>query len=344
MFTTTVRRTGEERTAARGDGAPALRLDDRPSMSRAGGESGTGGTNDSVTVTVFAVVVLLASGNAVAVRISNYELDWLWGATLRFLLAAVLVVAVMMLRRQSWPRRAQLRGAVAFGALSLAGTFTLTYWALQTIQAGTSQTLLALVPLATLLIAAAIGQERLTARGLAGALLAVTGVAIVAWRPAAGAVPVSAVLAMLGAVVCMASGTILVRRSPSIDPLAMNATGILVAAGLLTSAALATGRQPTLPTQPVTWAAVLYVAAVGSVVVFSLQLVVLRRWSASRANYGFVLIPPLTILLSAWIDDEPVGLGLVFGGTLIAAGVYLGALRGSWHIRGRNGSAHPAAS
>lgn len=308
-------------------------------MSTTGGDHGT---NDSVTVTVFAAAVVLASGNAVAVRFSNYELDWLWGAALRFLFAAVLMVTVMTLRRQPWPRKAQLRGAAAFGALSLAGTFTLTYWALQTIQAGLSQTLLALVPLATLLIASAIGQERLTTRGITGALLAVAGVAAVAWQPAASPVPVSAVLAMLGAVVCMAGGTILVRRAPSIDPIAMNATGILVAAGLLSAAALTTGRQLTLPTQSETWVAVLYLAVVGSVVVFSLQLVVLRRWSASRANYGFVLIPPLTILLSACIDDEPIGPGLLFGGTLIAAGVYLGALRGTWQQHGRSGSAHTA--
>lgn len=304
---------------------------------------GDGGMDDSVTVTVFAAVVVLASGNAVAVRVSNYELDWLWGAALRFLLAAVLIVAVMTLRRQPWPRRAQLRGAVAFGALSLAGTFALTYWALQSIQAGLSQTLLALVPLVTLLIAAAIGQERLTTRGLAGAVLAVAGVAVVAWQPASGPVPGGAVLAMLGAVVCMAAGTILVRRAPSMDPIAMNAAGILVAAGLLGAAALATGRQPTLPTQTETWAAVLYLSAVGSVVVFSLQLFVLRRWSASRANYGFVLIPPLTIVLSAWIDDETVGPGLLVGGTLIAAGVYLGALRGTWQQHGGTGSSHSAA-
>jgi drug/metabolite transporter (DMT)-like permease len=40
-----------------------------------------------------------------------------------------------------------------------------------------------------------------------------------------------------------------------------------------------------------------------------------------------VLIPIVTVLLSAWLDDEPIGLGLVLGGTLVLAGVYVGALR-----------------
>jgi len=40
-----------------------------------------------------------------------------------------------------------------------------------------------------------------------------------------------------------------------------------------------------------------------------------------------VLIPLVTVLLSAWIDDEPIGAGLVLGGLLALAGVYVGALR-----------------
>jgi drug/metabolite transporter (DMT)-like permease len=61
--------------------------------------------------------------------------------------------------------------------------------------------------------------------------------------------------------------------------------------------------------------------------VFLLYLVVLRHWAASRAAYGFVLIPLVTVGLSVWLDDEPVGAGLVLGGLLVVAGVYVGALR-----------------
>ena len=66
---------------------------------------------------------------------------------------------------------------------------------------------------------------------------------------------------------------------------------------------------------------------VGSVVVFVLYLVVLRYWAASRAAYAFVLIPFVTVVLSAWLDNEPLGPGLLLGGLLVLAGVYVGALR-----------------
>jgi hypothetical protein len=61
--------------------------------------------------------------------------------------------------------------------------------------------------------------------------------------------------------------------------------------------------------------------------VFVLYIVVLRYWSASRAAYTFVLVPVVTVVLSWWLDDEAVGAGLVLGGLLVLAGVYVGALR-----------------
>jgi drug/metabolite transporter (DMT)-like permease len=51
------------------------------------------------------------------------------------------------------------------------------------------------------------------------------------------------------------------------------------------------------------------------------------RWAASRASYGFVIIPFVTVLLSAWLDNEQVGVALMLGGLLVLAGVYVGALR-----------------
>ena len=60
---------------------------------------------------------------------------------------------------------------------------------------------------------------------------------------------------------------------------------------------------------------------------FVLYLVVLRYWAASRAAYTFVVIPVVTLALSAWLDDEPVGAELAVGGAMVLAGVYVGALR-----------------
>jgi drug/metabolite transporter (DMT)-like permease len=102
---------------------------------------------------------------------------------------------------------------------------------------------------------------------------------------------------------------------------------MVVAAPVLIIAAAVAGEPFVLPQRVETWIALGYVAAVGSVVVFLLHVYVVQRWSASRTAYVMVLIPFVTVVLSAWLDQEPVTTGLVFGGLLVLAGVYVGALR-----------------
>jgi drug/metabolite transporter (DMT)-like permease len=119
---------------------------------------------------------------------------------------------------------------------------------------------------------------------------------------------------------------VLVRRFRPVHPVTMNAIGMTTGAALLLAAALVAGEPIVLPRRPETWAAMAYLVVIGSVEVFLLYLVVLRYWEASRASYGFVIIPFVTLLLSAWLDNERIGVGLALGGLLIVGGVYVGAL------------------
>jgi drug/metabolite transporter (DMT)-like permease len=138
-----------------------------------------------------------------------------------------------------------------------------------------------------------------------------------------------ALLAALGSAVCFAQAAIAVRRFPAVHPVTLNALGMAVAAPLLVGGAIAADETIALPDRTSTWAALAYLVLAGSAVVFVLYLVVLRYWSASRAAYTFVVIPVVTLVLSAWLDDEPLGLELLLGGAFVLAGVYVGALRGA---------------
>jgi drug/metabolite transporter (DMT)-like permease len=282
---------------------------------------------ERLALAAFLVGTLFAGGNAVAVRFSNRELDPLWGAGLRFSLAAALLVGIMVVMRLERPRGRALTGALLYGAFTFAGAFALAYYALVRLHAGFGQTLLALVPLATLVVAVAQRQERLRTAAALGAFLALVGVAVMSRAPLREDIPVLSVLAGVGSAFCFAQGAVLVRRFPPIHPVAMNAVGMSAGAGLLVVGSTLIGERIELPQRPATWAAVCYLVAVGSVVVFVLYLVVLGRWTASRASYQFVLIPFVTVALSAWLDDEPIGVTLVLGGFLVLVGVYVGALR-----------------
>ena len=283
--------------------------------------------DERLALAAFLVGSVLAGGNAVGVRFSNRELSPLWGAGFRFALAAALLGALMAVLRLAPPQGRALTGAVLYGALNFGAAFALAYYGFVEVHAGLGQTLLAVVPLATLLLAVLQRQERLRVSGIVGSLLALVGIAVLSQAPLREAVPFLSILALLASALCFAQAAIVVRRFPSVHPVTMNAVAMGAAAVLLVAGSVLAGEPIELPEHAATWAAIAYLVVVGSVLVFSLYVFVLRYWSASRTSYTFVLVPVVTVALSAWLDDEPVRLGLVIGGALVLTGVYVGALR-----------------
>jgi drug/metabolite transporter (DMT)-like permease len=291
--------------------------------------------DDHAALLAFVAMSLLAGGNAVAIRYSNRELAPLWGAGIRFALATALLGLVMLVLRLSLPRGPALTGAMLYGALAIGGAFALAYYGLVRIHGGVGQTLLALVPLATLFLAVAQRQERLRAGAIAGGLVALAGIAVMSNATIRADVPLLSLLAIVGSAFCFAQAAILVRRFPPVHPVTMNAVGMATGAVLLVCGSLIAREPVELPEREATWLAIAYLVPIGSVLVFVLYVVVLRYWTASRAAYEFVLIPVVTVALSAWLDDEPLTAELVLGGLLVLAGVYLGALRGAQETQPR---------
>ncbi|MCJ0868151.1 DMT family transporter [Streptomyces sp. AP-93] len=278
-------------------------------------------------LTAFVSCSLLGGGNAVGVRFSNRELDPLWGAALRFGAAAAVLLAVMAVMRLALPRGRALAGAVLYGVLNFGVTFALAYYALVRIHAGLGQTLLALVPLVALLLVVAQRQEPFRKSALAGTLLAAAGVALASRAPLQDDVPLLSLLAVLGAVLSFAEATVLVHRLPPVHPVTMNAVGMTAASVLLFAGSFAAGDTWRMPERAATWWALAYLVVAGSVLTFVLYLMVVRRWGGSRAAYVFVVIPVITIVFSAWLDEEELTAGLLLGAPLVLLGVYLGALR-----------------
>jgi drug/metabolite transporter (DMT)-like permease len=159
------------------------------------------------------------------------------------------------------------------------------------------------------------------------ALLALVGIAAMARAPLQDSLPLLSLVAAIGSAFCFAEAAIVVRRFPPVHPVTLNAVGMAAGSALLILGALLARESIEVPDRSSTWLALAYLVVVGSGLVFVLYVVVIRVWGAARAAYTFVVIPLVTIVLSAWLDDEPVGVGLVAGGLLVLAGVYVGALR-----------------
>jgi len=275
----------------------------------------------------FAGTVVLGSSNIVAVRFSNRELEPLWGAGVRFAIAASILCAIGVAGRRPFPRRRSLRGAVSFGLLAFTGAYALFYVGAVDVPAGTAGVLMALVPLLTLILATVQRIERFSWRGFAGSVVAVAGIVTILSGSSAEAAPVGPVLLIIGAAACASQAGIVVKRIPESDVITTNAVGMATGAALLLLLSFATGESHTAPSSPSVWVAVAFLAFVGSPALFILYVYVLHDWTASAASYQFVLFPPVTIALGALIAGETVSGGLLLGLPLVLAAVYLGALR-----------------
>ena len=274
----------------------------------------------------FAVFVVLGGSNAAAVKAVLGEMPPFWSAGLRFVIAGALLLAVMVIQRRSVPRGDRLLGTVLFAVFGFALAYFFLYQAIGDAGSGTTMTVLAVVPLLTVLLSVVHGIERPRRLGVIGALIAAAGIVIVAADQLSLAVPLIAIALLLAAAVCQAESVVIVKRLPPGDPVAANAVGMLLGGTLLIAVSLGTGESIALPTQPVTLLGMAYLIGPGSIGVFLLALYVLARWTASATSYAFLLFPLVAIVLGAVLFQEPVQPSFLLGGAIVLVGVYVGAV------------------
>jgi drug/metabolite transporter (DMT)-like permease len=292
----------------------------------AGDGSTAPGAPDGATYAAFGGAVVIGGANFVAVSMSNMELPPLFGATLRFGLASLLVLLIARGRGVPLPRGRAAQGAVLYGLLGFGASYALLYYALVGLPAGTAAVIVAAAPLFTLMMAVVLGQERLSPRGVAGGILAVAGIALLSAGTLAGDVTGSYLLAALLGTVAIALSAIVAKAYAGVHPLQMNAMGMVAGTILLAVSSVALGEAWSLPTERQTWLAVLWLVVLGSVGLFQLFLYVVRRWTASATVYAVAAMPVVAVGLGALMLDQPVTVEMLVGGLMVMGAVYVGAI------------------
>jgi drug/metabolite transporter (DMT)-like permease len=231
-----------------------------------------------------------------------------------------------LILRLPLPRGQGLTGALLFGILGAGINFALLYWALETLHPGFSMVILALVPLLTFLLACVHKQEVFRWKALVGSLIALGGIGVIVWNQLGSSAPLLPILAVVGAAVCFAESNVLIKSFPQSHPITTNAIALTAGSAMLFILSALMKETPRLPARPATWVALVFLIIFGSVLVFSLTVYIIKNWTASASSYQFVLLPIVTIAVSAWLTKEPVTATLILGGILVLAGVYIGGI------------------
>ena len=286
---------------------------------------------DRATLIAFVGVVLFGGLNAIGVRQTVQELAPFWGATLRFVAAGLILGALVIVTRRRIPRGRSLWGAALYGVIGFAGSYGLVYLALRDVPAGTATVLIALTPLLTFGLAIAHGQERFHVHGLIGGAIALAGIAIVFADQAGSNVPIISLGMVVAGAICIAEAGVILKWIPRSDPFATNAIAMLTGGAILAGLSFVAGESHSLPARPGTWLAIGYLVVLGSVVMFSLYLFTLRRWTASAVSYATLLFPFVGVTVATLQLGERFTPAFAVGGLVALIGVYVGALRARPH-------------
>ena len=284
-------------------------------------------SSERLTIFAFFLTALLGGGNSVAVRFSNVELAPYWGATIRLGASAVLFWLIVWLWRIPVPQRRDAIILLLTGFFTVGISFGLLYFGFVKLQASLGSVIIALGPLMTFFLAVLHRIESFRWQSLLGGVIALAGIAIAARAQLGAEIPILSVLALIGGSAISAEGNVILKiLSPKSDPMATNALTLSSGLVFLSLTSILMGETHNLPSLPATWIAIAYTVIPGSVIMFYLFVWILSRWPASATSYVIMLFPIVATSAGALLAGEKITLVFLLGGTLVLAGVWIGAL------------------
>lgn len=283
-------------------------------------------------VIAFITIVVLLGINFVAVKFSNQELSPFWGASLRFFLASFVLFWVTKVKGIAWPTERTLLAATLYGLLLFGATYGLLYFILLSVSAGLTSVMFTTIPLITLVMAAALGLEKMTWRGVIGALIVIGGIVVIFFEQLKFDVPIISLVLLFLAVLTATLSGIVIKIYPRGNPLAINQVGMFVGAVALFGVSLFAGETRQLPILPNTWLALGYLVT-SSIVAFVLFVWLIGRWSVTAASYTGVLPPIVTVAVASMLIGEEVAPSFLIGAALVMFGVYVGVLSAKPAVR-----------
>lgn len=279
--------------------------------------------------------------NFLAFKVAGEELHPLMVATLRFSLAALILLPAAILRwNQSRPSVKELSGAALVGVVMLVAAQALAIWGTHYLPAGVAAVFGSSSPLFLALFAWAIVRQPMTGRQMTGVGVGFIGLALMGWSSAAGG-DFRALGAMLtlAASAAWAAGSLLAPRlsSPS-DPV-VGLTMQLAAAGLVLGAVVALSgvaaathfARVSFPA----WGALGFLIVASTLIGYAVFLALNSRVSPTIANTFNYAAPVIAMCLSALLLNERLTAWKLCSGGVALVGVALMIDRRSLEARSR---------
>lgn len=275
----------------------------------------------SRTAGVLLVAVSAASFGAMAIfarQAYDGGADIIAVLFLRFLIAAACMALLMRLRRQPWPRGRVLAGLVAMGGIGYVGQSLSFFTALTLASASLVALLLYAYPAIVTVLSAVLFGTRLTPPRIGALVVASAGTALIVGPELSGQ-PAGVALGAAAAVIYSAyilAGSRLTPRAGSLPSAA-----VVMASAAAVYAVVAAAQRPSFPTTAWSWAAVVAIALVSTVVAITTFFAGMERLGATDASTLSTIEPVVTVVLAWLVLDERLSAAQGVGAVLVLTAV-----------------------
>ena len=281
------------------------------------------------TVAAYCACVLIWGTTWLAIKVSLGGMPPIFGAGVRFVVAAALLYALALASRIDLRRNLPPWHLVGVLAVTMFGlNYALTYLAETHLASGLVAVLFGTMPFFIFGFAHVMLGERANRNTLVGAFLALAGVTLISLVGDIRA-DVLYVAAALLASASSGYANVYLKRYAHAEPLVTLPPAMLGAGVAMTLWGLAFERIDLhLATSPATLEAVAYLAIFGTAIAFSLNHWLLQRISSGQMGLSALMIPVLAVAVGALFGGEVFGFRDVAGALLVTGGVWLSLTRG----------------
>ncbi|MGV6840458.1 MAG: DMT family transporter [Planktomarina sp.] len=282
-------------------------------------------------------VALIWGGAFLGVSVALRDFGPLQLAASRVGIGALALWLLMRLRGVTFPplRDGIWRWIVVIAILSTALPFAMLSWGQQYVPSGFAGMSMAVVPLFILPLAHIfVPGENMHLRKVAGFVIGFIGTAILigtgGLTAADGWTMQLAQIACVAAAFCYATNSIITKRCPPVNELALSAAALIIAFAILAPAALIFEGLPG-PISPTGWSAIIYLGLLPTAAAYLLKVAIVRSAGPSFMSLVNYQVPVWSVLLGALVLGERLPSTLFIALLLILLGLAISqwkALRG----------------
>ncbi len=259
---------------------------------------------------IYALLCVVWGSTWLAIKIGLEGAPPFLSASLRFILAAAILLPLSAVLRAQWPRgRVEWSVVVFVGVVMFIFDYGLIYWAeANGVESALAAVLFATMPFQTALLAhSVIREEKLTAVRLAGIAMGFGGIVLV-FGGEIGEVGPNKALPMLAIVLsatCASAASVAMKRwGHQANPYSWNAVAMTIGAVGLLLLSLVSGEQLVVPGWPEGILSILYLAVLGTVVTFVGYLRLLKTIQVTTMSFIAFITPIVAVLLGYWAASE----------------------------------------